>query len=136
MNGKMIVRVVVGLIVIALLVGAGIAIYKAGVAQGLLLGDKLPLPAAGTVPARVWGAPYAHRPFGFGVLGCLAPLFFLLLVFAFIRMTFGGWRRHWGHHGGCGHPGMARDIPPMVAEWHRRLHEAEPKADAPQPGAK
>ena len=58
---------------------------------------------------------------------CLAPFFLGLFIFLPIRMIFGPHRmymhRRW-HGWACG-----EEVPPPVAEWHRRMHE-EKKDDS------
>ena len=100
---------------------------------------EVPAPAAGA-PAVVYAAPFIHPPlgFGFGFLGCLAPLLFLLFFFGLLRLLFwAGPGRHAFHHAGCG-PGRRgmnweKGVPPFFEEWHRRAHQPEPPAgEAPQ----
>jgi hypothetical protein len=66
-----------------------------------------------------------YHPFGFGFLWCLAPLFFLFLVFFAMRMIFGGWRHHgpWGWHGGpWGSDEMKNHWRERAEQWHREQH--------------
>lgn len=114
----------IGLLVVALLVvgvlAAGSYGYNMGLVQGAAQSGQL-TPGIGPVPYGFWG-PYGIRPFGygFGLLGCLFPLFFVFLIFALVRGLF--WRgRGWGMHNGQWRDG----VPPRVEEWHRRLHEAQ-----------
>ena len=125
MNGRMILGVLLTLVVIAGVVGAGVYVYNVGVAQGLAVSGKLPAPETGAAPYPYLGGPFFyHRPFGFGFLGCLFPFLGLLLVVGLVRMIVGrgrwGWR-HGLHHGPC-----EGGVPPMVAEWHRKMHEPQP----------
>jgi hypothetical protein len=138
MNGRAIVRFLLGLIAIGLLVGIGVGIYQSGVQQGILDAGRVPAGAAVS-----YGDGYGYRPgfFGFGFLGFLFPLLFIFLIFGLLRAAFGGGRGHrgWGGHGwggygyGPGGSGSDRDSwqaerDRRVAEMHQRLHDAAPGA--------
>ncbi len=118
--------------ILALLLIGGVAAtlgYQAGLAQGLASAGS----AGGTVVvgAPYWGGPFVG--FGFGIFGFL---FTILVVALLLRLAFGigrgGWHRGGpGPWGGPGHwtggpdrwaGGPERD---RIAEWHRRLHEAD-----------
>ena len=123
MNGRWIAVV---LLVVLLAVGAvalGTYAYNIGMAQGLAQSDKLPTPGTGVAPWPFYG-PYLYRPFGFGfgILGCLFPLFFFLLFFGLLRGIF--WGGHWGWRGRYGM--REGHVPPMFEEWHRKMHEDKP----------
>ena len=99
MNGRIILTVLLALILIAGMVGAGIYVYNVGVAQGLADSGKLAAPTTGVAPYPYVGGPFFyHRPFGFGFLGCVFPLLFLFLFFALLRTILWrgpmGWRPH------------------------------------------
>ncbi len=87
-------RVLVALVLVAAIVGIGVYAYNIGMAQGLA--QKLPVPAGGPVqmPYLYYGHPFFG--FGFGLLGCLVPLFLFFLVFGSLRALFWhgpmGWR--------------------------------------------
>jgi len=124
MNGRIVLRVLLALIVIAGVVGAGIYVYNIGVAQGLAASGKLAMPEAGSVPNPYFGRPFFyHQPFGFGFgfLRCLFPLLGLLLVLALLRGIRHG---RWGH--GMHHGPWEKGVPPMFEEWHRKMHEPQP----------
>jgi hypothetical protein len=132
MSGNTGLRIAGAVLLTLLLVGAAAAIgymaYSAGLAQGAAqTGAQVVAPAAGA-PVPYYGYPaYWYRPFGFGFLGCLVPLFFLFLVFIAVRMVFGcfGWRRHgpWGWHGGpWGSDEMRNHWRERAEEWHREQH--------------
>jgi hypothetical protein len=133
-------RILAGLVLIALLVGAvgliGWTAYNTGLAQGAAQSGAQVAPGTGapaTGPSYV--VPYAFAPFGygFGLLGCFVPLLLLFVVFGLFRLVFWGgmWghrRWDWGPHG----MGWRRGFPPdevperwrqKVEEWHQRMHE-------------
>jgi hypothetical protein len=121
MYGRIVIGVLIALVLIIGAVGIGMYAYNWGVAQGLADSGKLVPPVASTAPHPYFYRPWGLHPFGFGFgfLGCLFPLLFFFLLFglcrAFIwRGHWGGWRhRHWD----------GKNIPPMVEEWHRKMHE-------------
>jgi hypothetical protein len=119
MNGRIVLRVLLALLVIAGIVGIGVYVYNMGVAQGLVESGKLAAPTTGVVPYHYYAGPFFFRPFGFAFAGCLFPLLFIFLVAVSLRGIF--WRGHWareGHHGP-----WEKGVPPMFEEWHRKAHE-------------
>jgi hypothetical protein len=120
-----------GLLVVVVLAGIGVAIYNAGLQQGIVQSANLP---AGTVPYGYYGW---HGDGG--IFGLFFPILFLFILFGIARAAFGhrhGWGRGYGY--GPGKWGYGRgpwmgpngptgqgDREPWVAEMHRRLHEAE-----------
>lgn len=145
-------RIFFGILVALLLAGlvavVGLTAYNAGIAQGAIASGVFVQPSTdGTgAPNAPLYLPFGgyhpfgyYRPFGFGfgVLGCLVPIFFFLLLFALFRFAF---RPRWGR--GWGGPGLRSrwdpsqgDIPPGVKEWHRRLHKEEGDTPPPTPTA-
>jgi hypothetical protein len=107
-------------------------VYNAGVTQGLAADGKLVLPdgATGVAPYAYYGL---HQPFGFGfgfgIFGLIFPLLFFFLFFGTIRgLFFRGWRGHspnspWGN-GPWNRGDWDKNVPPMVQEWHRKMHES------------
>jgi len=129
MNGRIVLRVLLALVIVAGVVGAGIYVYNVGVAQGLAASGTLrvAVPETGTAPYPYFGGPFLyHRPFGFGfgVFGCLFPLLGLLLVLGLVRMILGHGRWGWRH--GPHHGPWEKGAPPMFEEWHRKMHEPQP----------
>ena len=103
---------VIGLFVVAMLVGVGAYTYNLGVAQGIAEGARVAAPAAGAVvvPPMYW-----YRPWGFGFFPFFPLLF--ILFFAFMFRGFCGRARWYGRgyrEGG---------VPPAFEEWHRRAHD-------------
>jgi hypothetical protein len=124
MNGRIILAVLLAVILIAGMVGAGIYVYNVGVAQGLADSGKLAAPTTGVAPYPYAGGPFFyHRPFGFGLLGCAFPLLFLFLFFALLRTIL--WRGPWGWRHGMHHGVWEKGVPSMFEEWHRKMHEPQ-----------
>jgi hypothetical protein len=115
-------RIVFIVVVAAVIIGTGIAIFNAGMAQGAAMSGQ---PSAGApAPAVPYYTPY-YGPWGFwffpGFL-CFG-LFGLFLLFGLGRLAFGpryGWHRgSWGGPRGFN----GEQVPPQVEELHRRMHE-------------
>jgi len=123
MDGKIALRVVSGLVLLAVIVAIGFFAFQAGVAQGSPI--TIEAPSGESVPA-----PYPHFGYGYGMryhhpfmwgFGCLIPLFgvfLLVLALKSFRMMMWGPRWGWGHRGHWGE----RGFPPMFEEWHKRAH--------------
>ena len=116
-------RVLVVLVLIAAILGIGMYAYNIGMAQGLA--QKVQAVGNTQMPQLYYGHPFMG--FGFGLFGCLVPLFLLFLIFGSLRLVL--WhgpmgldhmhRRHWDWRNEDG-----KDVPPFFAEWHRRAHAA------------
>lgn len=125
MSGRIVLGILLVVVLIVGIVGAGGYAYNLGLAQGLASGGKLDVPTTGVAPYPYFGMPFMYRPFGFGwsFLGCLIPLFFFCMFFgllrAFVRGPRWGWRMHQRHWDG--------GVPPMAEEWHRKMHEQQPQ---------
>lgn len=123
MNGKIALRVVSGLVLLAVIAAIGFFSFLAGVAEGPPITIEAPSGESMPAPYPHFGYGYgmrAHHPFGFG-FGCLIPIFgVLLLVLAFksFRMMMWGPRWGWGGWHGWGEGG----VPPMFEEWHKKAH--------------
>ena len=126
-------RIVAGLVLLAAIAGIAFFAYQAGVTHGAAANIQLP-----TTETGVQFYPhYGMHPFmGFGVFGVLFAFFLLCLAFGALRRLFWGPRWGWrhmghgpmGHHGPEGYGPMGRGswgegVPPIFAEWHRRVHE-------------
>lgn len=126
MNGRFVFRIFASLVLVAVLIGAGVLVYQMGVTQGLATNTTLPPQVSNPTAPYLYYPPYFH-PWGFGFFpfGFIFPLFFGLFIFFLItRAIFGGWRRHAPGYWGGMHGRDPHDIPPMVEEWHRKMHEA------------
>jgi hypothetical protein len=108
-----------GSLLLAAVIGAGVLAFNAGAAQSNVLG-------------------MAVAPVVAGLLAVLLLLFVLRLAMPLLMIPLFGfgfmrWRRHgfghgwkhraWRHHGKWSN--WEEGVPPMVSEWHRRMHEME-----------
>ena len=117
-------RVLVVLVLVAAIIGIGVYTYNLGMAQGLVQKVQATAGQPIRMPFSYYGHPFFG--FGFGIPGCLVPLFLMFLIFGSLRALFWhgpmGWRtmhrRHWGWH-----DENDKDVPPFFAEWHRRAHD-------------
>ena len=140
MSRSIVFKIIMGLILVGALLGAGLIGYQMGLTQGIA--TNLPADAngwQGFMPGAHWFGYNMHfgRPFGmFSPFGCLVPFGLLLLGLLALRGLF-GWGRHWHHgpwnhgpwnHGPWGEGSPGPDLPPHFAEWHRRAHEQPPAA--------
>ncbi|MEW5940158.1 MAG: hypothetical protein AB1750_10875 [Chloroflexota bacterium] len=138
MNGKFAFRLISALVLIAAVAGIAYLAYNAGVAQGSPI--TIPAPEGQAIPAPYfypgYGMPFFH-PFGLfgGCFGILITVFLLVVALkAFRMMAFGPRFGHpMGMHG-FGHMHRGRDwgergVPPMVEEWHKRMHGEQPSED-------
>jgi hypothetical protein len=121
MNGRMVLRVLLALVVIAGMVGIGVYVYNAGVAQGMAASGKIVVPEGGVAPYPYYGRPFFFGPYGFAFGGCLFPLLFIFLAAVLLRGIF--WRGHWTREGHRSH--WEKGVPPMFEEWHRKAHESQ-----------
>jgi hypothetical protein len=131
-------RILMALVLIAAIAGIAGFAFNAGVARGAAMNIQIPATGGQPVPFYGYGMPYPHMApfFGFGLIGLLAPLFLLFLVFGAAR------RMMWGHrfggqhmpHGPWGDKGPGGEsVPAMFAEWHRKAHagsDDQPQAPA------
>lgn len=124
MNGKIALRLVSGLVLLAVIAAIGFFAFQAGVVQGSPITIEAPSGDAVPAPYPHYGYGYGmrfHHPFGFG-FGCLIPIFAVfLLVLALKSFRVMMWGPHWGwghRHGGWGE----RGVPPMFEELHKRAH--------------
>jgi hypothetical protein len=131
MNGKIGLRILSALVMLAAIAGIAYFAFQAGVAKGSPITIQAPSGQTAPAPAPYpfyygYGMPF-HRPFGFGFgFGCFGPLLVLFLLFIALRsfrMLF--WGPRWGHHM-HGHGPWGRHwengVPPMFDEWHKKAH--------------
>ena len=113
-TGSFALRLIGVLILIGLLIGGGVMIYRAGVAQGIAQapevaqaiqksaenGQVAPVPP---MYGYGYGYPYAWgypRPFGFFPFGFFGAILFFFLFFGLLRfLFFRPWRMGWGYYG-------------------------------------
>lgn len=127
MDRRAVLFAVLAVVIVVGALGLAAYSYNMGVVQGLAQSDKLPAPGNGTAPYYPFaGGPYLFRPWGwgFGLLGCLVPLFFFFLIFGMFRMLF--WGGRWGY--GWRHGMAERGVPPMFEQWHQKAHENNPRS--------
>ena len=124
MNGKIVLRVVSGLVLLAVIGAIAFFAFQAGIAQGSPVTIEAPSGESVPAPYPSFGYGYGmryHHPFGWG-FGCLIPIFavfLLVLALKSFRMMLWGPRWGWGHrHGRWGECG----VPPMFEEWHKKMH--------------
>jgi hypothetical protein len=122
MNGFF--RVLAALLLVALAIGIGAAVYNAGVTAGFAEAAQQAAASGDPVPVNPYAygyGPYAHGPFGwgFGFFGFLFVLFMIFVIVGLVRAVFGGGRNHRGGPGGWG------DRRDRVEEWHRELHRRD-----------
>ncbi|GEM_PF-352791 len=145
MTNNVVIRIAAAIVLIVAVLGLGGLAYGAGVAQGMTAGARLPagaqLPAGDAAQALPYRSlPGGVAPFGFGFLSVLVPLFLIMLVFWALRWVFGcaPYPRHWwfaaqhpmwGMHRMAGRGEWCRDVPEMVEEWHRKMHEKQSASD-------
>ena len=130
MDGKIVLRIVSGLVLIAAIAGIAFFAFQAGVAQGSPITVEAPSGDVVPVPQPYYGYGYGmrfHHPFGFG-FGCFGPLLALLLLFLALksfRILMWGPRWGWGHpmHGrGSWGRHWENGVPSMFEEWHKKAH--------------
>jgi hypothetical protein len=116
-------RVLVVLVLIAAILGIGVYAYNIGMAQGLA--QKVQTSTVGSVPMPYLYYGHLSPGFGFGLLGCLVPLFLMFLIFGSLRFLFWRGPMGWGHmhHRRWNwQDENGKDVPPFFAERHRRAH--------------
>ena len=134
-------RVLAVLLVVGVLAGIGVAVYNAGVSQGVA--QQLVTTTASGAPAVVYPAyPGYYGHWGFGGFGFFGIFFWILgifLIFGLLRAAF-GWGR-WGRGGpgglkgsGYGHHGPGDPRQGMLDEWHRQAHGDKPGEPGGSPG--
>jgi len=139
MNKNFWLKIGLSIVLLAVLIAAGGWVFHLGLVQGAAANGELPtvggrtdLPYAGMMGAYRQGM----SPYGLGMHSFFSPFRFLggLLVFFLILglvrvLFFGGWADRRYHHAfyphGMGRPSGDDSIPPMVEEWHRKMHEKE-----------
>ena len=125
MNGRGFFRAIATLLLIAIMVGIGVALYNAGVTAGLAEAARQAAAGGDPLPMSpyAWGyGPYVHGPFGggFGFFGFLFAIFLVFIVIGLVRAAFGG-----GRHGGHGPRGGWVDRRDRIEQWHQELHRRD-----------
>jgi len=83
-------RVLVVIVLIAAILGIGVYAYNIGMATGLAQKVQVQAAPPAHMPYMYYGHAFPGFGFGFGLFGCLIPLFLLFLVFGSLRFLF--WR--------------------------------------------
>lgn len=136
MNGRPIIRLIAVVLLLAIAVGIGGAVYNAGIATGIAQAQQ-------SVESGQPVLPYAYGPYwhggGFGFFGIFFWIIGFFLIVGLLRAAFGR-GRGWGHRGGWGPGGYGkwgyggpgrfgpsagynREDP--ISEWHKELHRRE-----------
>lgn len=135
-------RIIGALLFVALLAAGSAMVFKAGEVRGV---SQAPAVAtaisqaaengqAVNVPPTMYGNGYGYghgypmmygrHHFGFFPGGICFSIFFIFLLFGFMKMMFFGRMRRSGHH--MRHGPWGKDweggFPPMFNEWHKRAH--------------
>jgi hypothetical protein len=126
MDGRTIWRALAVVLLVAVTLGIGAALYNAGLTAGIAEGARQAA-ASGDPVAFPYGygyGPYFHGPFGggFGFFGLIAWILVFFLAIGLVRAAFGRGRHGGGPgrgHGGWGGRGE------MAEDWHRDLHRRE-----------
>jgi hypothetical protein len=137
MSEKIWFRVLISVFLLVALIGAGLWVYNMGMMQGATVNIDGELPTAFAdryLPQYGTMAPYAHGGLRmFSPLRFIGGFFFLLFIIAMFRMVIFGPRRYahfHGRHCGSWREWNHENVPPMVKEWHRKMHEQEsPKSE-------
>jgi hypothetical protein len=133
-------RILSGLVLLAAIAGIAVLAYNAGAAHQAAIMPQAQGTQTGSPAYPFYGPFWWPFPFwGFGFFGLIAAFFLFWLAFGALRFLLWGprfgWRRwhrgygYWGEHGS----GQEPPIPPMMAEMHRRMHEADQSKTAGQP---
>lgn len=129
-------RIFAGLVLLAAIAGIAYFAFNAGVARGEAVSIQAPA-GQSTSPAYPYYFMPFWRPFGFFGFGFIGLVILFFLAFGALRMLIWGprfrWHRmgRWGRWGRWDNNGDAGpDIPPMMAEMHRRMHEADKEKPA------
>ena len=126
-------RIISVLVLVAAIAGIASFAFNAGVARGVALNLQIPATGAQMMPFYGYGMPgllpfpFSHPGFG----AVLIPLFLVFLAFGAARRAL--WGPSWGWHHPMHHrgtwgdkgPGNPDFVPPMISEWHRRMHQEE-----------
>jgi hypothetical protein len=131
MFSKVWFRVGMILVLLAVLAGAGFWVFNLGMAQGAAVDGELPVYAGRSMMGQSGmypGMMGMHYFFPFHFLGGL--ILFFVIIGLLRGIFFPRWMGRGYHHGMHGYGRWCcgnsdEDFPPMVEEWHRKMHEKE-----------
>ncbi len=126
MDGKVWLRILAALVLVAAVAGVAAFAYQAGVVRGSPITVQSPSGQSGPYPYMGYGFWHAFPFWGFGCFGPLIALFLLFLAFRMISFIFWGPRWGWGHHRMWRHGWYEGEVPPPFKDWHDRLHGTGP----------
>jgi hypothetical protein len=119
-------RIILAIILVAVLVGGGMLLYRSAWTQGFQAGLVLQSgEGAEALPVVPPFGGQLYRPFypglGFPFFGLCLSVGFIFLIMFLIGGIFKPWgRRRWAHHGKWGYG----PVPPWARDWeeHQRKH--------------
>ncbi len=132
-------RILALLVLVAAVAGIGVLAYNAGVAHQAAITTVAPSGQTASPAYPVYPFWWPFPFLGYGFFGLLAAFFLFWIGFAALRFLFWGPRWGWRRwHRGYGYWGERREgeeppIPPMMADLHRRMHEADKQNPSGQP---
>ncbi len=132
-------RLLAFVLVLAAIGGIAFLAYNAGVTHGQAITAQLPAGQSGSQANPVYAVPYwfPFPFFGFGFFGFVAVFFLFFVIFGALRFALWGprygWHRMGRRYGPWGEGNSNQDIPPMMAELHRRMHAADEAKSPDQP---
>ncbi len=122
MDGKVWLRILAGLLLVAAVAGVAAFAYQAGVLHGSPITVQSPNGQSMPYPHFGYGFWPAFPFWGFGCFGPLIALFLLFLALRMVSFMFWGPRWGWGHHRMWRHGWYEGEVPPAFKEWHDSLH--------------
>lgn len=130
MDGKIWLRFLAVLVLIAAVAGVAFFAYQAGALHGSPITVQSPNGQSAPYPYFGYGFWPAFPFWGFGCFGPLIALFLLFLALRMVSFIFWGPRWGWGH---MGHRAWRHGwyeeggVPPMFKEMHDRAHGKQPE---------
>lgn len=136
--GNTMFRVILIVVLMGTIIALGAFAFRSGMNYGLAQSVDGSAVQEGTIVHPMAGY-YPFHFMGFGLLHILGGLFFFFIVMGLLRMILFPFRgfAHTGFRSHHWKPGIDRcwdgnTVPPMVEEWHRRMHEEPSNAKPDQ----